>query len=195
MKFFSLVYLSLAFLCVVYLVFPYIHVTHAYREHSITAEVSDVLFAPDDDLRAKLLELIDAEHSHIYAALYYVSDQAVVDALIRAQRRGVCVQVVTDSSNLDTRYAKFLRMRGTGIGLYIYPGKREKVCRAIMHHKFIVCTANGDGLEAIVATGSCNFTTSGLKKNHENLVVLRSSAIAKKYTKHFRLLLDRCDVL
>jgi len=48
-----------------------------------------------------------------------------------------------------------------------------------MHHKFVVVD------DKIVATGSFNWTASAERWNRENLLVINSTSLARRYTKEF----------
>ncbi len=53
-----------------------------------------------------------------------------------------------------------------------------------MHHKFAVID------EAVVVTGSFNWTTQAVFNNQENVLFIENAEIAKKYTDEFQRLWD-----
>src|SRR5438128_1907739 len=65
-----------------------------------------VYFSPADNLRKKIITLIDQEQSSIHAAVYFLTDGEVAQALIRAKRRGIAVELVVDSGSLESEWTK-----------------------------------------------------------------------------------------
>jgi phosphatidylserine/phosphatidylglycerophosphate/cardiolipin synthase-like enzyme len=118
-----------------------------------------------------LVAAIDAARTSVDLAGLQINLERLAAALIRAQRRGVTVRVVTDSDYLDED--AILEMEEAGIEVL---GDRRE---GLMHDKFVVI----DGAE--VWTGSMNFTYNGAYRNDNNLLRLRSSELAENYTTEF----------
>ncbi len=118
-----------------------------------------------------LTHAIDAASSSVDMAMYNLDLTRVADALIRADKRGVHVRLVTDNDYEDQLGP--VRLRSAGIPVITDgPGP-------LMHNKFTVI----DGYE--VWTGSWNLTDSDTYRNNNNVVVIRSHAIAENYTTEF----------
>ena len=108
----------------------------------------------------RLIETIDTAKSSIDLALFTLSHPSLLDALERAEKRGLCVRVIFDSSGAFR--SKQLTRR------WIWRGG------ALMHHKFALF----DG--ETVAFGSANWTKSAFEKNDDILAFMPAPTKAKE---------------
>ena len=100
---------------------------------------------------------------------YGFTHNAIAQALVRAHQRGAKVQVLLDEkSDATNRYVIGL-LHAEGIPI------RLDGAHAIAHNKVMVL----DG--QVVVTGSFNFTNAAETRNAENLLILRSPALAQAY--------------
>ena len=120
---------------------------------------------------AILAASIDRAERSVDFAVYEVDLWSIRDALIRAHRRGVEVRVVTDDGSLSIPEIEALLAEGIPI---VGDGTDS-----LMHHKFVIV----DGVE--VWTGSMNLTVTGAYRNNNNLLMLRSEALAQRYLAEF----------
>ncbi len=118
-----------------------------------------------------LVEAIDSAQFSIDMAMYHLDLWSIRDALIRAQRRGVLVQVVTDDAYKEELEIQSLRNAGIVVIDDGRPG--------IMHHKFFIIDRNE------VWTGSMNMTVNGAYRNDNHLLRIRSKEVAESYTREF----------
>ncbi len=118
-----------------------------------------------------LAAAIDQAQAAVDLAVYDLNLWCLRDALIAAHQRGVTVRMVTESDNLDEPEMQQLREAG----IEVLGDRRE----GLMHNKFVII----DRWE--VWTGSTNFTTSGVYRNDNNLVRIRSSRLAQDYIAEF----------
>ncbi len=131
---------------------------------------------PDDGshrggLDEQLAAAIDAADHSVDLAAFELELERVAEALIRAEKRGVVVRVVTDSD-----YAEEVgTVRAENAGVPVVFDERG----AYMHNKFVVI----DGLQ--VWTGSWNLTDNGTYRNDNNVVIINSERIADNYTVEF----------
>lgn len=148
-----------------------------------------VYFSPEDDVASRLITLIDHEESQVLVAVYCLTHRGVADALVRAKKRGVNVEVIVDPFSLNSRYT-VPKLKQGGIEVSVWDpdmavpkegGKvaRRKDRRPLMHDKFCVF---GD---QVVWTGSFNFTYDATRFHRENVIVLQDPEVAKKYQAQF----------
>jgi len=154
-----------------------------------------VWFSPRGGAEAAMVRLLDLARSRIDAAVYTFTNRALARALVRAHKRGVKIRLILDGND-ESDYSKgyYLRQRGIDVryarGLvkrYKSKKGRKKSHKSryrvrkygLMHHKFAVI----DG--QTVATGSFNWTASAENFNYENLLILKSPSLARKYTAAF----------
>lgn len=144
--------------------------THAQsHDVGITAEVLGVYFTPPANAAAEIVKAIDASDREVLVQAYGFTHNAIAQALVRAHQRGVKVRVLLDQkSQTSNRYV---------IGILTDAG--VAVCQdgkhAISHNKLMVID------QAIVITGSFNFTNSAQTRNAENVLILKSSDLALRY--------------
>jgi phosphatidylserine/phosphatidylglycerophosphate/cardiolipin synthase-like enzyme len=120
---------------------------------------------------AFLAQAIDAARLSVNIAMYDLNLWSIRDALLAAHRRGVTVQVIAESDNLDRD--EFQELMAAGIPII---GDRAE---ALMHNKFVIIDRHE------VWTGSMNFTLNGAYHNDNNLIVIRSTRLAENYLVEF----------
>lgn len=136
----------------------------------------EVYFCPRDSCDSAIIRTVDSAHSKIYCAIYIFTLDTIADALVRAGQRGVDVKLVIESQqaqNIGAEYPK-LKLAGVNVKLDSNP--------ALMHHKFCIVD------DAIVITGSYNWSDQATNKNNENLLILHNQKLATKYNEEFSYL-------
>ena len=138
----------------------------------------ELYMAPSDRPRERLLELMESAQESVQLAMFILTDNPLYEALERARERGARVEAVWDLTALDgCLYSEVDELLREGVGvLDALPG--------LLHHKYAVI----DG--EIVVTGSANWSRSGMERNDENVVIVRSRAIAERFRQNFQRLLQ-----
>ena len=125
----------------------------------------------------RMVALVDGATATVDLAAYNFDHAPLADALRRASNRGVRVRVVTD---IDTRHPSLLSPAPN----YFWLAVNDE---GLMHHKFMVV----DGAlpeDALVVTGSMNFTDANIYRFYNDALLLRSPALAEAFTDEFELL-------
>jgi len=144
-----------------------------------------VWFAPTDDCAEVLATEIGAATRSVHVAIAYFSHETIADALVNAQNRGLDVMVVgeksenqpgTEEKSAGTNYAMVSRLKLAGVPY------RDDGNPSLMHHKFTIID------DAIVFTGSFNYTYNANDNNNENLVRLTSERMALAFEEEFQTL-------
>lgn len=118
------------------------------------------------------VRFIDAARSTLDVCGFEIDNERIIDAVLRAARRGVRVRVVTDSDYLEEAGPRaFLQA-----GIPVLSDQRS----ALMHNKFLVVDNQA------VWTGSFNFTENCAYKNNNNAVSIQFSRLAANYAEKFR---------
>ncbi len=151
----------------------------------ITYGVTEVFFAPDDRPATRLVELIDGAHQKIYAAIYMITDKQIAQALIRARKRGVAVQIIVDTSSMVGSYGKGQQLKAGNIDLYVFGGSHHSFRQPLMHNKFAI-------IDNKVWTGSFNWTKSANDRNQENVILTDNADVCLRFERHFQRLKERC---
>lgn len=118
-----------------------------------------------------LAQAIDSARISVDAAMYHLNLWSIRDALVDAHERGLSVRVVTESDNFDEIEVQDL----LDAGITVIGDRRE----SLMHNKFVVID------NAVVWTGSMNFTTNGAYLNDNNMIQIESAQMAENFTVEF----------
>lgn len=139
-----------------------------------------VYFSPRGGAQTAILHEIDCATSEIKVQAYSFTSRPIADALIAAKLRGVHVEVCADDSNKNPDTSIADELVSSGIAVFL-DGKH-----AISHSKVIVID------KRLTITGSFNWSQAAEKSNLENLLVIGSPGIAKKYLDNFTAHKSHC---
>ncbi len=139
-----------------------------------------VLFSPEDPIQRTLIGMIDNAQRNILVQAYLLTDDTVANALIRAHKRGVNVEVLLDAQMVsNSRGSDGVRLYEAGIPV------RLETRYDNAHNKIMIF--DHDSANAAVLTGSYNFTYSAQRNNAENVVIIRRSpTVIKRYVDNWR---------
>lgn len=138
--------------------------------------------APDNlkgSIEEKLITTIDSAKTSIHIASFEFNLTPVAEALIRADKRGVEVQWVTDDENgieadEEEGHGQFAMLEKAGIEV------KDDGRSALMHDKFWIF----DG--KLVWTGSTNVTVNDNFRNNNNVIIIHSRELAVIYEREFQ---------
>jgi phosphatidylserine/phosphatidylglycerophosphate/cardiolipin synthase-like enzyme len=136
---------------------------------------AQVYFSPHGGCTNAIVREIGKARSEILVQAYSFTSKPIAEALIRAEKEGVHVEIILDKSNRSARYSAADFTAHMGIPTYI------DAEHSIAHNKIMVI----DG--ETVITGSFNFTKAAEEHNAENLLVLKSKDLARKYLDNWYL--------
>lgn len=140
-------------------------------------------FAPAENLEAVDLGLLGTAQKSVELAAYNLSDHAIVQTLCRLSQSGVRLRLYFDGEQL----ANTLRQALPSHPLYRLARSanvefRMHGAKAAMHLKAYVV----DG--QVLRTGSANFCASGLKRQANDLVVIRDASAIARFSATFERL-------
>lgn len=144
--------------------------TMANAQHAQpSTAIWQVCFAPSPACSRLVVEQIARAAKTVRVQAYGFTDLAIAKAMIDAKHRGVDVQVILDRSNRN-------RAKYTEATFFVHAEVPTLIDdkHPIAHNKVIVID------DAVVITGSYNFTKHA-QQNAENLLVLRSVELARRY--------------
>jgi phosphatidylserine/phosphatidylglycerophosphate/cardiolipin synthase-like enzyme len=132
-----------------------------------------------------LLSLIGRARKSIALSCFDIDDPEVAEALIAARRRGVQVEIVTDTDNirdkLDPSLPRAIIEEMAEAGIVIRDDKR----RAFMHQKYMVVDRR------MVWLGSMNLSSRSLYHHNNNAVLIQSRPVAANFQREFTQLFRR----
>lgn len=137
------------------------------------------LFAPEDGVQKAIIEAVEKAEATIDFMAFSFTSKEIAEAMAKRAKAGVAIRGVFEKRGAGSKYARddFLAERGATI--YLDDNAYT------MHHKTIIID------EAVVVTGSYNFSASAEKQNDENVLIIHSDELAQKYTREFEELIPR----
>lgn len=161
--------------------------THRARQRTVTPFVQ-AFFPPVDRVQSLVCGLIDEETERIDVEAFQLTNKAIAESLLEAHCRGVEVRLVVDVGALG-RFSKVLQLYNAGIPVWVYP-QDHLSGYSLMHNKIMV-------LHSLfcVITGSMNFTSAGLDKNRENVLVIQNEELFEEYAYQFKALMKQTTPL
>ena len=158
------IFLALIIICSV-LLYPKIAPSNAHIS---------VYFSPNGGCAAAIINEINNAKSEILVQAYSFTSAPIAKSLVDAHKRGVKVVVILDKSQRTAQYTSASFLANSKIPTFIDDS------HAIAHNKIMII----DGTTVI--TGSFNFTKAAEEKNAENLLIIKSEELAKKYLENWK---------
>ena len=139
-----------------------------------------LLFTPGNDAAGEIIAGIDAARHQVLVQAYVITHRDIARSLLRARQRGLDIEVVADAEQAArTEHSRLPELVRGGIGVFL------DAEHAAAHNKLILIDV--DTPDAVVFTGSFNFTTSAQFRNAENLLRLRNApALFEAYRENWR---------
>ena len=141
----------------------------------IEVPVIGVFFSPKGNCTEVIIREIQAAKKSVYVQAFSFTSAPIAEAILKAKKRGIDVQVILDKSNETAKYSAADFVYNSAIPL------RIDSKHAIAHNKIILID------ESVVLTGSFNFTKAAEERNAENLILIRDVATANKYMENWRV--------
>jgi phosphatidylserine/phosphatidylglycerophosphate/cardiolipin synthase-like enzyme len=142
---------------------------------SLDGATLEIYFSPDDGTARRLVELIQGARESVYFLAYSFTADDLAQALIERHQAGVNVAGVFEESQYKSNTGtEFDNLKRAGIDARL-DGNRDN-----MHHKVFIID------QAIVVTGSYNFSRSAEERNDENTLVIHDPEVAQAFLSEFR---------
>ncbi len=142
---------------------------------------------PHEPVEIEIIKAIDSAVKTLRIAMYELNQQGVWDALQRAKKRGIKIEIVLDRSHVYTtgyeddgtpRRPKQMvvdLLKDTGFSVLLLKGRLG----GIMHNKFIIVD------EGMVEFGSYNYTRQSEEDHYENVFFSIEKPRVTGYIKYF----------
>lgn len=145
-----------------------------YPRLTVDGRTLEVYFLPEDDVEDRLLELVGGAQQSVDFLAYSLTLDYLAGTLLDLDRDGLNVRGVMDAEQVASNTGgEFETLSDAGLDVRLDPFD------GLLHHKVIII----DG--QTVVFGSANFTSSGLFKNDENLIILDDPAVAQLFETEF----------
>lgn len=134
-------------------------------------------FSPTHDPVQVVVDAIDAADDTVAFMVFSFTHDDVVDAILRAEARGVAVLGIFDESQAHGLWSADETLAQAGIHVRIDGnGNASGFSGGKLHHKVLV--VDPDSTHATVVTGSMNWSAAGTDDNDENLLLVQSPSLA-----------------
>lgn len=148
-----------------------------YPRLTVDGQTLEVYFLPEDDVEDRLLELVGGAQESVDFLAYSLTLDHLAGQIIDAADNGVRVRGMMDAEQAASNQGgEFENLVAAGLDVRLDPFD------GLLHHKVIIVDGQW------VVFGSANFTSSGLFKNDENLVILNDPAFARSFETEFERL-------
>lgn len=144
----------------------------------MTRRYGSVFFSSEGEAADLLIKFIDEAELSLDVAVYAITHDDLVEALIRAHARGVAVRVLMDKAMAGQAASDDEKLASAGVLI------RLDQVDGSMHHKFVIRDGRGDDKYA-VATGSFNWTARADERNAENITLIRLRYMVKEFQDEF----------
>jgi phosphatidylserine/phosphatidylglycerophosphate/cardiolipin synthase-like enzyme len=141
-----------------------------FEPSNVVQAVGTIEYAltPGNDAAGLIVRTIDAARAQILVQAFSFTNRDIADALIRAHRRGVDVQIIADREQTDSLESSALQSL-LKAGLPFFTDAEHSAA----HNKVIVIDQSAR--QPTLITGSFNFTFAAQFRNAENVLVLRDN--------------------
>lgn len=138
--------------------------------------VCENYFSTHDHVAQRVIEKIDPARTRIHFLAFSFTHDGIAKAMLARASAGAEVQGVFEKSQVAGGHSEYERFRAARGNVYACLDANPRN----MHHKVIVID------DDTVVTGSFNFSASADKSNDENVVILRSAEIARRFEEEFQ---------
>ena len=143
-------------------------------EYFPPADVSvRVCFSPDGECMNLILKEIAQAEKEILIMAYAFGSLPMAKTLVGAHQKGVKVELLLDKSERQEGYTPAALLSGSGIPVWF------NGVHAVMNSRVVIID------ERTVITGSHNFNTASESMNAENLLIVQSGDLARKYRENW----------
>lgn len=144
-------------------------------EETRTTGSWQVFFSPDGGCTRAIVNAIAAANREILVQAYEMTSPQIKSALVAARKRGVQISAIFDRSAINERNTMLGELNTGGVSVFIDSAHSP----GLAHNKVMVID------QAVVITGSFNFTKAAETRNAENLLVIRDPTLAAAYARNF----------
>lgn len=146
------------------------------REEANSGTIAESHFSPSDNCPNRIMGLIRGAGRRIDICVFTITDNRLSGAIMDAHNRGVQVRIITDNDKAHDRGSDVDELERSGIALRVDNTDHH------MHHKFALFD------DAVLLTGSYNWTRSAALNNEENFVISDDRRLIKAFTNEFNSL-------
>lgn len=139
----------------------------------------EAAFSPGADCVGRIAGLFRGARNAVDVAVYTITDDRIAGPLLDAHGRGVAIRIIADDEKAFDLGSDLARLQQAGIAV-VTDNKDSH-----MHHKFALFD------DALVLTGSYNWTRAAAEQNQENIVISDDARLLGAFREEFDRLWQR----
>ncbi|MEK6934630.1 MAG: phospholipase D-like domain-containing protein [Nanoarchaeota archaeon] len=132
-------------------------------------------FCPEDRCEKKVLDVLKMAKNRIYFMTFSFTSDMIGDEIVRNWHEGIDVKGVFEKMQAGSEFSEYEKMKDLGMDVKVDSNPK------LLHHKVFIA-------DDIVILGSYNPTSSGDKKNDENVLIIHNKEIAEKFVEEFEII-------
>lgn len=148
------------------------------KNFNLNGKLVELFFSPSDDVENRIREEIRTADSDIEVAMMQMTRTAMSGDMIARFNAGAFVAEVVDDTAASAS-APFLSLKNASP--VMAPRILKWTGNGIMHNKYMIVDQNKPNLDALVLTGSHNWSSNANFNNDENTVVIHDPKIANQF--------------
>jgi phosphatidylserine/phosphatidylglycerophosphate/cardiolipin synthase-like enzyme len=139
-------------------------------------------FSPSDQVNNQILRTINSADGGLFFSTFVFTRYDLAFAVENRVNGGVIAAGVVDDSSNGGGYPFSIMqsVMNSSLALYDHPS-----LPGILHHKYLIVDQHSAALDALVLTGSHNWSNTANLKNDENTVIVHDVNIANQYYQEF----------
>jgi phosphatidylserine/phosphatidylglycerophosphate/cardiolipin synthase-like enzyme len=135
-------------------------------------------FSPEDNIERIIVDRLGKVKKSVRFLAFSFTSDPIAEELIRLHRKGVSVEGVFEKEGSTTEHCEYAKLLVEGVAVKLDRNPHH------MHHKVFILD------EALLITGSFNFSRGANTKNDENVIMLDNREIIAEYLREFRRIYD-----
>ena len=146
---------------------------HLEREQITSVAQNEVYFSPQDPCVHRIQKLFGQAKKSADICVFTITDDRIRREIIAAHERGISVKILSDDDKSGDLGSDVNYLRRKGIEVRLDQSSYH------MHHKFAIFD------QAILLSGSYNWTRSAAEHNEENFLITRDKKLCVEYQREF----------
>lgn len=143
-------------------------------------------FSPSDGTTAKIAQAINNSQEWLEFGIMVFTENSLGDAVLDAHNRGLDVRGIIDYvENPGSEYGE-LKENGVQVRDYVNPDGTSWPDGPVFHHKYMIADFGEGSENAVLVTGSHNWSASAESANDENTLIIHDLNLANQFHQEFK---------
>jgi len=145
----------------------------------------ELYFSPSDGTTSKIAAVIDGASEVLEFGVMVFTENVLGDAVLDAYQRGVSTTGIIDYVEYSGSEYDYLKSNGVNVRDYVNPDGTSWPDGPVFHHKYLITDFNPGSTNAMLVTGSHNWSASAESINDENTLIIHDLNLANQFHQEF----------